>query len=62
MGVKVEQRGCEAGGEIAGGNTAERWELGAGSAAEACGMSGVAGKCIDIEQNPDCEGSVPGRH
>ena len=26
---------------------------------EAGGMRGVAVKCIDITQNPDCEGSIP---
>ncbi len=26
---------------------------------EAGGMRGVAVKCIDITQNPDCEGSLP---
>ncbi len=43
-------------------NPAEPSELGALSAAEAGGMRGVAVKCIDIAQNPDCEGSVPCRH
>ncbi len=46
-----------------GGSTPdEPSELGALSAEEACGMRGVAVKCIDIAQNPDCEGSVPCRH
>ena len=27
---------------------------------EAGGMRGVAVKCIDITQNPDCEGSILG--
>ena len=27
---------------------------------EVCGMCGVAVKCIDITQNSNCEGSVPG--
>ncbi len=48
--------------DIAGFPTAEPSELGACGAAEACGMRGVAVKCIDIAQNPDCEGSVPCRH
>ncbi len=47
---------------MAGLNAAERSDLGALSAAEACGMRGVAVKCIDIAQNPDREGSVPCRH
>ncbi len=29
------------------------------SGREVCGMRGVAVKCIDITQNPDCEGSMP---
>ncbi len=47
---------------MGGLNPAEPSELGALSAAEACGMRGVAVKCIDIAQNPDCEGSGPCRH
>ncbi len=62
MGLQGAQEGREAGGDIAGPNPAEPSELGALSAAEACGMRGVAVKCIDIAQNPDCEGSVPCRH
>ncbi len=62
MGLKGGRPGHYAGGEIAGLNPAEPSELGALSAAEACGMGGVAVKCIDIAQNPDCEGSVPCRH
>ncbi len=44
---------------MAGVNHGEPSELGALSAAEACGMRGVAVKCIDIAQNSDCEGSIP---
>ncbi len=62
MGLKGARAGLEDGGEIAGRNPAGPSELGAWSAAEACGMRGVAVKCIDIAQNPDCEGSVPCRH
>ncbi len=62
MGLKGAQAGLSAGGELAGRTPAETSELGALSAAEACGMRGVAVKCIDIAQNPDCEGSVPCRH
>ncbi len=62
MGLKGGEAGVKAGGEIAGLNPAEPSELGALGAAEACGMRGVAVKCIDIAQNPDCEGSVPCRH
>ncbi len=49
-------------GEMAGLTVDEPSELAALSAAEAGGMRGVAVKCIDIAQNPDCEGSVPYRH
>ncbi len=62
MGLKGATEGLKAGGEIGGRNPAEPSELGALSAAEACGMRGVAVKCIDIAQNPDCEGSVPCRN
>ncbi len=62
MGLTGAQGGLKAGGKIAGLNPDEPSELGALSAAEACGMRGVAVKCIDIAQNPDCEGSVPCRH
>ncbi len=56
------QPGIYAGGEVGGLTPAGESELGALSAAEACGMRGGAVKCIDIAQNPDCEGSVPCRH
>ncbi len=62
LGLRGARAGLEDGGEIAGLNPAATAELGALSAAEACGMRGVAVKCIDIAQNPDCEGSVPCRH
>ncbi len=50
------------GGEGAGLDHDGPSELGGVSAEEACGMRGVAVKCIEIAQNPDCEGSVPCRH
>ncbi len=62
MGLRGAQAGRDADGEVGGLNPAEPSGLGALSAAEACGMRGVAVKCIDIAQNPDCEGSVPCRH
>ena len=37
-------------------------KLGGLSMFEVGGMCGVAVKCIDITQNPDCEGSLPGHH
>ncbi len=62
MALKAAQAGRYGGGEMGGLNPAGPSELGALSEAEACGMRGVAVKCIDIAQNPDCEGSVPCRH
>ncbi len=59
LGYRGGQGGLKAGGKSGGLNPAEPSELGALSAAEACGMRGVAVKCIDIKQNPDCEGSIP---
>ncbi len=47
---------------MGGINPAEPSEVGALSAAEGCGMRGVAEKGRDSAQNPDCEGSVPCRH
>ena len=41
------------------GSTVEvRRELAVLSGADACGIRGVAVKCLDITKNPDCEGSV----
>ncbi len=45
--------------KVGGLNPAGPSELAALSAAKEGGMRGVAVKCIDIEQNPDREGSVP---
>ncbi len=52
----------KAGGKRAGPNPAEPWEPGGLSIGEVRGMRGVAVKCIDITQNPDCEGGVPAGH
>ncbi len=62
VGVKGASAGLQAGGKIAGLNPAEPSEPGALSTGEVRGMRGVAVKCIDITQNPDCEGSVPAGH
>ncbi len=62
VGFKGAEAGREAGGEEGGLHPAGAAELGAWRGAGACGMRGVAVKSIDIEQNPDCEGSVPCRH
>ncbi len=47
------------GGKSAGRHPAEPLKLARLSGREVCGMRGVAVKCIDITQNPDCEGSIP---
>ncbi len=46
-------------GKIAGLSPAEPLKLARLSVLDVCGMRGVAVKCIDITQNPDCEGSIP---
>ncbi len=46
-------------GKMGGLNPAEPLKLARLSGREVCGMRGVAVKCIDITQNPDCEGSIP---
>ncbi len=62
LGLKGAWAGLQAGGKMAGLNPAEPSEPGALSTGEVRGMRGVAVKCIDITQNPDCEGSVPAGH
>ncbi len=62
LGLTVAWASLRAGGKIAGLNQAEPSEPGALSTGEVRGMRGVAVKCIDITQNPDCEGSVPAGH
>ncbi len=49
----------QGGGKMAGLTPAEPLKLARLSGREVCGMRGVAVKCIDITQNPDCEGSIP---
>ncbi len=49
----------QVGGKVAGRNPAEPWKRARWSGREGCGMRGVAVKCRDITQNPDCEGSIP---
>ncbi len=46
-------------GKIAGLHPVQPLKRPGSSGREVCGMSGVAVKCIDITQNPDCEGSIP---
>ncbi len=59
MGVKVAWRAFQVSGKIAGLTPAGPLKLARLSGREVCGMRGVAVKCIDITQNPDCEGSIP---
>ncbi len=62
MGWKGAEAGRQAGGKMAGLKPAEPSDTGALSTGEVRGMRGVAVKCIEITQNPDCEGSVPAGH
>ncbi len=62
MGCKGAQAGRKGGGEIEGRHPDEEAELGAMRAGEAGGMRGGAEKCMEIAQNPDCEGGVPCHH
>ncbi len=47
---------------MAGINHAVATDLASLMAAGECGMGGGAVNCIDVAQNPECEGSVPCRH
>ncbi len=58
-GIRGAWAGFQGGGKIGGLNPAEPLKLARLSGREVCGMRGVAVKCIDITQNPDCEGSIP---
>ncbi len=59
MGFKGAWAAFQVSGKMAGLNPAEPLKLARLSGREVCGMRGVAVKCIDITQNPDCEGSIP---
>ncbi len=59
MGLKGAWGGFQIRGKIEGLHPAEPLKLARLSGREVCGMRGVAVKCIDITQNPDCEGSIP---
>ncbi len=59
MGGKGARGGCKVRGKLGGLPPAETLELARLSGREVCGMRGVAVKCIDITQNPACEGSIP---
>ncbi len=62
MSIRGAESDIEAGGQRSGLNTGLPTELGALSGREVGGMGGVAVKCIDITQNPDCEGSIPAHY
>ncbi len=59
MGLKGGKGAFKGSGKIGGTTPAEPLKLARLSGREVCGMGGVAVKCIDITQNPDCEGSIP---
>ncbi len=61
-GLKGGREACYVKGEIPGLNPGEPLKLAGWSWREVRGMRGVAVKCLDIAQNPDCEGSVPAPH
>ncbi len=58
-GVRSGRGECEGGGERVGIKARQRLKVGIGSVGEGCGVGGVAVRCIDITQNPDCDGIVP---
>ncbi len=62
MGLKGAKGEVQASREMAALKAVRRLELVPLIAGEEGGTRGVAVKCIDIAQNPDCEGSVPCRH
>ncbi len=62
MGIKGAERAWYDSGKSPGLNPGEPLKLAGWSWSEERGMRGVAVKCLDIAQNPDCEGSVPAPH
>ena len=62
LGLKGAQAADQVSGQTSGLNPVLPLKLIGWSLFEGRGMRGVAVKCIDITQNSDCEGSVPGRH
>ncbi len=59
MGLKGAWAEGYVSGQMEGLNPFPPLKLALLSGREVCGMRGVAVKCIDITQNPDCEGSMP---
>ncbi len=62
LGLKGAQGACKDSGKGPGLNADEQLKLAGWSWGEVRGMRGVAVQCLDIAQNPDCEGSVPAPH
>ncbi len=59
LGGKGGKGEVQASREMGALNAVRRLELVPLIAGEEGGTRGVAVKCIDITQNPDCEGSIP---
>ncbi len=59
MGLQGAEAALKVSGKIGGHTTITQLKLALVSRREVGGMRGVAVKCIDITQNPDCEGSMP---
>ncbi len=59
MGLRGAQSDFYVSGEMGGLTPIQPLKRGIESVREVCGMRGVAVKCIEITQNPDCEGSIP---
>ncbi len=59
MGLRGATEALDVSAKIPGVNPGEQLKLCGWRRREVGGMRGVAGKCIDIAQNSDCEGSLP---
>ncbi len=59
MGLKGGRADFKVSGHIVGLDPIQPLKQGSESVREVGGMRGVAVKCIDITQNPDCAGSIP---
>ncbi len=55
----MRRGGGKAGGKNSGLTPLRPWDLQVLVGEEEGEMLGVGGKCIDITQNADCEGSIP---
>ncbi len=61
LGLKGASAEAQASRDMAALNAVRRLKLATWIAGEEGGTRGVAVKCIDITQSPDCEGSLPAR-